>query len=98
MAADPAPAQERLQYIRDLPGCVRNGKLGSGSGLLAAANISDHCTSGVTPKADVQDFSLNFRNVLEVAVPGRDFGRRLPTLLRPSLPLNLVSASMWFSS
>jgi hypothetical protein len=58
-----------LQYIRDLPGYVRNGKLGSGSGRLAAANISYHCTSGVTPKADVQNFSLNFRYVLEAVIP-----------------------------
>ena len=55
----------RLQYIRDLPGCLRNGKLGSDSGPLAVANIRDHCTSGVTPKADVQDFSLKVRKVLE---------------------------------
>ena len=53
---------DRFQYIRDLPGCARNGKLGAGSEPLAAANIRDHCTSGVTPKADVQGFSLNFRN------------------------------------
>ena len=55
----------REQYIRDLPGCVRNGKLGSGSGLLAVANISDQCTSGVVPKSDIQDFSLKVRKVLE---------------------------------
>ena len=54
-----------FQYIRDLPGCEGNGKLGSGSGLLAAVNIRNHCTSGVAPKADVQDFSFNFRNVLK---------------------------------
>ena len=54
----------RVQYIRDLPGCVRNGKLGADSGPLAAANIRDHCTSGVASKADIQDFSFNFRYVL----------------------------------
>jgi hypothetical protein len=52
-----------FQYIRDLPGCLRNGKLGSDSGPLAVANIRDHCTSGVTPKADVQDFGLKVRKV-----------------------------------
>jgi hypothetical protein len=41
-----------------------NGKLGSGSGHLATANIRDHCTSGVVPKSDVQDFSLKVRKVL----------------------------------
>jgi len=45
-----------------------NVRFGAGSGLLAAANIREYCTSGVTPKADVQGFSLNFRNVLKVAV------------------------------
>ena len=54
----------RFQYIRDLPGCARNGKLESGSGPLAVANISDQCTSGVAPKSDVQDFSIKVRKVL----------------------------------
>jgi len=62
-------ARERLlQYIRDLSRCMSNSKLGAGSGRLALANIRDHCTSGVTPKADVQNFSFNFRKVLKVAV------------------------------
>jgi hypothetical protein len=64
-----------LQYIRDLPVYVRNGKLGAGSGRLASANIRDHCTSGVAPKADVQNFSFNFRYVLKAVVPGPDSGR-----------------------
>jgi hypothetical protein len=33
---------------------VRNGKLGPDSGLLAAANIRDHSTSRVTPKAVIE--------------------------------------------
>ena len=63
-------------------GCVRNGKLGPDSGLLAAANIRNHCTSGVTPKADIQNFSLNFRYVLEPVVPVVDTGRGLSPCVR----------------
>ena len=69
----------RSDYIRDLPGCARNGKLGAGSGLLAAANIREHCTSGITPKADVQGFSLNFLYVLETVVPELTADRLFPT-------------------
>ena len=78
------PVNDRLQYIRDLPRCMRNGKLRSGSGRLVAANISDRCTSGVTPKSDVQNYSLNFRNVLYSDLYRVKAVRQLPTRLRPS--------------
>jgi hypothetical protein len=61
---------------------VRNGKLGPDSGLLAAANISDQCTSGVIPKSDVQDFSLKVRKVLKAVIQGLGAERQLTTQLR----------------
>jgi hypothetical protein len=59
-----------FQYIPDIQQLTVNVRFGAGSGLLAAANIREYCTSGVTPKADVQGFSLNFRNVLFSDVQG----------------------------
>jgi hypothetical protein len=83
-----------FQYIQDLPGCVRNGKLGSDSGLLAAANIRDHCTSGVAPKADVQDFSFNFRDVLKAVVPRPDSVRQFSTLNGSTAYLDVLKAAI----
>ena len=52
--------------------CVRNGRLGPVSGPLAAANIRDHCTSGVAYKTDIHNFSLKVREVLYSDVPVQD--------------------------